>query len=85
MGFKGPFGRAWGVVGLVLLLPIAFSMAIGSLAPVDAAPRAVLALFVAVLGHRATQFGLRRSALWLARQAAAEQDEAAKAAGGVTA
>lgn len=49
---KGPLGRAFAVLGLLLLVPTAWLLVVGDLAPVDAAGRGLLTLGVVVVAHR---------------------------------
>lgn len=49
---KGPWGRGFAVLGLLLLAPTALLLARGDLAPLDATVRGLLTLGGVVLAHR---------------------------------
>lgn len=48
---KGPWGRGFAVLGLVLLAPSAWLLVVGDLSPLEAAGRGVLTLVAVVAVH----------------------------------
>ncbi len=76
---RGPIAQPFGILGLMLLAPTAWSLSTGALTPFEAATRGVITLIAVIVLHHLANRGLVKAVETVARRRHAEmvaEDEA---------
>lgn len=71
---NGPFGQAFAVLGLALLVPTAWMLVVGDLSPLEAAQRGVVTTLAVLVTHRAVRWSLARAVHTIVRHRAAADE-----------